>query len=153
RGGNFARTMLRLAQTRDSLSVVADQFGAPTSAELLADVTAHALSTLRLDHSAGGVYHCAAAGETSWFEYAHFVLATAKGLGVELRVQPDQVRPITTNEYPTAACRPLNSRLDTRALCATFGLSLPLWQTGVLRMMHEVVELDGIEPSTSTMPL
>ncbi|MFM8355325.1 MAG: dTDP-4-dehydrorhamnose reductase, partial [Gammaproteobacteria bacterium] len=117
RGGNFARTMLRLAQTRDSLSVVADQFGAPTSAELLADVTAHALSTLRLDHSAGGVYHCAAAGGTSWFEYAQLVLATAKSLGVELRVQPDQVRPITTNEYPTPARRPMNSTCTPCAAC------------------------------------
>ena len=138
RGANFARTMLNLAQTRDSLAVVADQIGAPTSAELLADVTAHTLRKFFSDPRTGGIYHCAAAGETSWFEYAKFALKIAARLGVKLRVQPDQIRPITTAEYPTPARRPLNSRLNTESLRVSFDLSLPHWTSGVERVITEL---------------
>jgi dTDP-4-dehydrorhamnose reductase len=139
RGGNFARTMLRLAAERDELRVIDDQVGAPTGAELLADVTAHALRAVDADPALCGLYHCAAAGETSWHGYARFVIDWARMHGQALKVAPDAVRAVSTRDYPTAAARPLNSRLDTRRLQQTFGLALPPWQQGVERMLSEVL--------------
>jgi dTDP-4-dehydrorhamnose reductase len=138
RGGNFAKTMLRLASERASLSVIDDQVGAPTSAELLADVTAHALRAARKNPELAGLYHCAAAGETTWHGYAGFVLAQAQALGHTLKAGPDQVHATTTASYPTPAQRPLNSRLDTRKLQSAFELELPHWQQGVARMLTEI---------------
>ena len=140
RGGNFARTMLRLAAERDSLNVISDQVGAPTGAELLADVTAHAARRLLADASVSGTYHCAAAGFTSWHGYACHVIAHAHALGRPLKAQAQSVRAITTSEYPTPARRPLNSRLDCSKLQHTFALQLPPWQHGVDRMLTEVLE-------------
>jgi len=137
RGANFAKTMLRLATERETLSVIDDQIGAPTSAELLADVTAHALRWAMRQPELAGLYHCAAAGETSWYDYARYVLAQAQALGCVLKVGPDQVKAISTANYPTPARRPLNSRLDTSRLQAAFGLRLPLWQAGIARMLEE----------------
>jgi len=138
RGGNFAKTMLKLAQERDALRVIDDQIGAPTGADLLADVTAHALArALELGSESSGTYHLAASGETSWHGYAQFVLTQAKSLGVSLKVQPEDVQAIPTSAYPTPARRPLNSRLDTRKIQDTFGLTLPHWTLGVARMLEE----------------
>lgn len=139
-GGNFAKTMLRLAGERETLTVIDDQFGAPTSAELLADVTAHALRALVQKPELAGLYHCAAAGETNWHGYARYVLTQAQALGQPLKVGPDQVQPIPTRDYPTPAQRPLNSRLDTRKLQRAFGLRLPPWQEGVGRMLTEIAQ-------------
>ena len=138
RGGNFAKTMLRLAGERESLTVINDQFGAPTSAELLADVTAHALRALGRQPRLAGLYHCVAGGETTWHGYAQYVLAQAQALGLPLRCGPEQVQPTPTSSYPTPASRPLNSRLDTRKLEQSFGLVLPHWQVGVQRMLTEI---------------
>lgn len=138
RGGNFAKTMLRLASERESLSVINDQFGAPTSSELLADVTAHAIRSVLQQPNLAGLYHCVAAGETSWHGYAQFVLKTAQGLGWPLKAGPEQVAATSTASYPTPAQRPLNSRLDTRKLQQNFGLELPAWQQGVARMLKEI---------------
>lgn len=133
RGGNFARTMLRLAGERDRLTVIDDQVGAPTGADLIADVTAHLLRARRDD--ASGTYHLAAAGQTSWHGYASFVIDWARAHG--LPVKASEVAAIPTSAYPTPAQRPLNSRLDTRKLRETFGLALPPWQAGVERMLTE----------------
>jgi dTDP-4-dehydrorhamnose reductase len=138
RGGNFARTRLRLAAERDMLQVIADQVGAPTGAELLADVTAHALRGALADPALAGLYHCVAAGETTWHGYAKYVLEQAQALGHTLKAGPAQVAPTTTACYPTPAQRPLNSRLDTSRLQAAFGLKLPPWQHGVTRMLQEI---------------
>jgi dTDP-4-dehydrorhamnose reductase len=138
RGGNFARTMLRLAAERDELRVIADQVGAPTGAELLADVTAHALRALAVDPALAGTYHCAADGETSWHGYACHVIEWARAHGHPVKVGPDAIRAIPTADYPTAAARPLNSRLDTSRLQRAFGLRMPPWQQGVERMLAEV---------------
>lgn len=138
RGGNFAKTMLRLAGERESLAVINDQFGAPTSAELLADVTAHALRQLQIQPALAGTYHCTAGGETTWHGYAQFVLAQAQALGMTLKAGPAQVAPTPTSSYPTPAKRPLNSRLNTHKLQAAFGLTLPHWQVGVARMLTEI---------------
>ncbi|MBP6777594.1 MAG: dTDP-4-dehydrorhamnose reductase [Piscinibacter sp.] len=140
RGGNFARTMLRLAAERDDLSVIADQIGAPTGAELLADVTAHAVRTARADPALSGTYHVAAAGETSWHGYARHVIEFARAAGRPIRVAPDRIAAIPTSAYPTPARRPLNSRLDTRKFERTFGLALPDWRLGVERMLREVLD-------------
>ncbi len=137
RGGNFARTMLRLAAERERLVVIDDQQGAPTGAELIADVSAHALRSAVGDPALAGTYHLAAAGETSWHGYARFVVDEARALGVALKVE--EIAPITTAEYPTAAIRPLNSRLDCGHLRASFGLALPDWRVGVARMLREIL--------------
>ena len=139
RGGNFAKTMLKLAQEREQLRVVGDQIGAPTGAELLADATAHAIRAARGDEKLGGTYHVVAAGETSWHGYARHVLAKAREAGVVLKVAPDAVEAVPTSAYPTPARRPLNSRLDTARFRAAFGLALPDWQLGVDRMLAETL--------------
>lgn len=135
-GNNFAKTMLRLARERTELKVIDDQFGAPTGAELLADVTAHALRSAIAQPQLAGLYHLAADGETTWFNYARFVIEQARTLGETLAVE--DISPIPTSAYPTPARRPHNSRLDTRKLRQSFGLHLPNWQDGVSRMLKEV---------------
>ena len=143
RGGNFAKTMLRLARERDTLNVVADQIGAPTSAELIADVTALCLQRVYSSEAAerlSGLYHLVACGETSWHGYARHVIADALERGQKLALTPEQVNPIATSDYPLPAKRPLNSRLDTTKLRDTFGLALPHWQYHVDRMLEELID-------------
>lgn len=140
RGGNFAKTMLRLAGERDRLTVINDQFGAPTGADLLADVTAHMVRNVlpgATDRFAG-IYHVAAAGETSWHGYARFVVDWASAAGLALKTSPDGVEPVPTTAFPTPAVRPHNSRLNTAKLRDSFGLHLPGWQQGVARMLTEI---------------
>ena len=139
RGGNFAKTMVKLAREREQLRVIADQIGAPTGADLLADFSAHALKAVLADPARQGLYHATAGGETSWHGYARFVLEQAQAHGQALKVQPSAVEAIPTSAYPTPAQRPLNSRLDCRKLCQQFGLRQPPWQDGVRRMLAEVL--------------
>jgi dTDP-4-dehydrorhamnose reductase len=139
RGGNFARTMLRLAGEREALNVVDDQIGAPTGAELIADVSVHCLRSLQSRSELGGTYHLAAAGATSWYAYACHVIAWARAHGQAIKVAPEAIRPLLSSAYPTPARRPLNSRLDCSRLQENFGLYLPPWQTGVERMLDEVL--------------
>ena len=140
RGGNFAKTMLRLAAEREQLTVIDDQWGAPTGAELVADVSAHAIAQVRAAPGKAGLYHLAAAGETTWFSYANHVLAHARQAQAAIELKATQVRPVATSHFPTPARRPHNSRLDTRKLQAVFGLTLPPWQTGVNRMLDEILQ-------------
>ena len=138
RGTNFAKTMLRLAQERERLTVIDDQFGAPTGAELIADVTAHAIrQCLRQPHDAG-LYHLAASGETSWHGYANQVLALARLIDSAIKIKATEVVAVPSSVFATAARRPLNSRLDTTKLQHRFGLVLPKWEHGVGRMMGEL---------------
>ncbi|WP_310460606.1 dTDP-4-dehydrorhamnose reductase [Sphaerotilus sp.] len=139
RGGNFAKTMLRLAAEREKLTVIDDQIGAPTGADLLADLTAQMLRTAMAqpDLDLSGTYHAVAGGQTSWHGYASFVIEQARRLGRELKVQT--IDPVPTTAFPTPARRPLNSRLDTAKLQASFGLRLPPWQQGVERMLTEIL--------------
>ncbi len=139
RGGNFAKTMLRLAQERESLTVIDDQWGAPTGADLIADVTAHAIRQVARCPQDAGLYHLVAQGETTWNAYARYVLAQARQVQPALAIQAREVRPVPSSAFPTPAQRPHNSRLDTRKLQATFGLQLPSWQQGVTRMLHEIL--------------
>jgi len=140
RGGNFARTMLRLARERDSLNVIDDQFGAPTGADLLADVTAHAIRSAGQRNELSGLYHLVAGGVTSWHGYATFVLDFAQRTGIQLKIAADAIKPVPTTAYPTPARRPLNSRMDSTKLKQSFDLHLPPWQDGVARMLSEVLE-------------
>jgi dTDP-4-dehydrorhamnose reductase len=139
RGGNFAKTMLRLAQERESLSVINDQIGAPTGADLLADITAQTIPHLLAQPELGGLYHLAAAGETSWHGYAQHVFAVARQQGTVLKLQDDLLKAIPTSEYPTAAQRPLNSRLNCSKLKSNFALHLPHWTVGVDHMLAEIL--------------
>jgi len=137
RGNNFAKTMLRLAKDRETLNVIADQIGAPTGADLIADVTALAIQKVVHQPELAGLYHLAAGGEVSWHGYASHVIQFAKANAQELAVE--SVVPIETTAYPTPARRPLNSRLNTQKLRDNFSLHLPDWQSGVTRMLREVL--------------
>ncbi|MFZ4599578.1 MAG: dTDP-4-dehydrorhamnose reductase [Terrimicrobiaceae bacterium] len=137
RGKNFARTILKLAAEREKLSVIADQFGAPTGADLLADVTAHTLRQGHRDNSLCGIYHLCSGGETSWHGYATFACDFARQAGVPLKVE--SIEAVPTTAFPTPAHRPLNSRLDTSKLRSVFDLNLPNWQSGVDRMLQEIL--------------
>ena len=139
RGGNFARTMLRLARQQPRLTVIDDQWGAPTGAELIADVSAHAIVQLRARPDKAGIYHLAAAGETNWFSYAKHVLAQAQSAQAAIEYAVKDILPISSSAYPVAATRPHNSRLDTRKLRTAFDLHLPPWQAGVDRMLAEIL--------------
>lgn len=139
-GGNFAKTILRLARERDELRIVADQHGAPTSAELLADVTALALHDVIRDPESNkaGIYHLVAGGETTWHAYAQAVIRLATDNGVRLKTTAERVHPIKTQDYPLPARRPANSRLDTQKLQSTFNLHLPHWHAHLARVVHEL---------------
>jgi dTDP-4-dehydrorhamnose reductase len=130
--------MLRLAAERDRLTVINDQVGAPTGADLLADVTAHAIRTVQHHPELAGLYHLVASGETTWYDYARFVIHFARDAGVDIKVADDAITPVPTSAFPTPATRPHNSRLNTDKLCANFDINLPHWQTGVARMLTEL---------------
>lgn len=136
RGNNFAKTMLRLAKEREALNVIFDQVGAPTGADLIADVTAHAILKVKQSADLAGIYHLVAGGEVSWHGYASHVIEFAGKIGEQLKVT--EVNPIESAAYPTPARRPLNSRLNTQKLRNNFALRLPEWQSGVNRMLMEV---------------
>ena len=139
RGGNFAKTMLRLAQERERMTVINDQHGAPTGADLIADVTAHAIRTALQRPELSGLYHLVAGGETSWHGYASHVIARAREMRPELAWKVGEIAPVPTSAFPTPARRPLNSRLDTRKLQQAFGLALPHWRHGVDRLLTEIL--------------
>ena len=141
-GGNFARTILRLAAEREALNVVADQRGVPTTAPLIAATTALLLRR----HGAMsqsfpcGLYHLAAGGVSNWHEYACHVVRAAIVAGKPLRLRPEAIRPIASGDYPLPARRPLNSCLDTTKLRRTFGIELPEWKTALAPVLHQILE-------------
>ena len=139
RGGNFAKTMLKLAQERERLTVIDDQIGSPTGAELLADLTAHALRHALRQPEVAGTYHAVAQGETSWHGYASHVIEFARAKGLPIKVPSSAIAAVPTSTFPTPAKRPHNSRLNTSKLRDTFGVNLPAWQSGVDRMLSEVL--------------
>lgn len=143
RGSNFAKSILRLAQQRTDLNVVEDQIGAPTSAELVADVTSvclHQLFQKSVDASSfSGTYHLACKGETSWHRYAQLVIGEALNCGMALRARPATVHPIRSDDYPSIAKRPANSRLDTSKLSNAFDITLPDWEIQIKRLVAELV--------------
>ena len=138
RGGNFAKTMLKLATERDRLTVIDDQIGAPTGADLLADLTAHALRTALVQQQVAGTYHAVAQGETSWHGYACHVIEAARMAGQPVKVALEAIKAVPTSAFQTPARRPGNSRMNTQKLRQTFGFMLPAWQVGVDRMLAEI---------------
>lgn len=141
-GSNFAKTMLRLAAERDTLKIVADQFGAPTSAALLADITAQAIGRYLREGKGGfpfGLYHLVASGLTTWHAYAQAVVKAAELAGKPLKIKADDIAPITTSDYPLPAPRPANSNLDTLRFRRTFGLRLPHWQDGLSHILQQIL--------------
>jgi dTDP-4-dehydrorhamnose reductase len=142
RGNNFVKAILRLAQEQESLAVVSDQVGAPTGADLLADITAHTIGSVLQRPEMAGLYHLAASGYTSFHEYASFILDFAQRANLPLRVASDAIRKISTSAFPTVAKRPCNSRLGTKKLQSTFGLHLPDWRAGVTRVLTEILDTD-----------
>lgn len=142
KGNNFAKTMLRLAKDREELSIINDQFGAPTGAELLADCTAHAITTAMRKPEVAGLYHLVASGITTWFDFANVVFTEAQSAGYKLALK--QTHPVATSEYPTPARRPNNSRLDNSKFQQTFDLTLPRWDVGVKRMLAELFTPSGL---------
>lgn len=140
RGRNFLRTMLRLASERERLNVVDDQHGAPTSAELIADVTAHALLAALRNPLLSGTYHLAASGTTSWWEYARTAIDMARQAGRPVRVTDENIAACRTTDFPTPAPRPHNSRLATDKLRGAFELTLPSWRDGVARAVQELCD-------------
>jgi dTDP-4-dehydrorhamnose reductase len=141
RGQNFLKSILRAAGLRDELTVVADQWGAPTHASVVAEVTALVLQKVLASpqpESLAGIYHLAAGGVTNWHAYASLAVEEALARGMPLRVTPARIRPTTTADYPAVAPRPRNSRLATDRLQETFGISLPPWHDGVRAVVAEL---------------
>ncbi|MBK6617706.1 MAG: dTDP-4-dehydrorhamnose reductase [Nitrosomonas sp.] len=143
-GQNFAKTILRLAQERDQLTIINDQFGAPTGAELLADITARIIPQLMINPELSGKYHVSAQGEATWYTYAKLILDFAREKQVAIKAGSDNIVPVATKDFATAAIRPLNSRLDTSRFRNVFQLNLPPWQTGVIRMLTELIALQNL---------
>ncbi|WP_404355918.1 dTDP-4-dehydrorhamnose reductase [Methylotuvimicrobium sp. KM1] len=141
-GNNFIKTILRLAQERDSLNIVADQFGAPTCAELIADVTAHAIIGFRRDQLTGGIYHLTSGGETTWHGLACYAVQRANENGMQLKLKPENIQPISTEAYPLPAKRPKNSRLNTGSLANSLELHFPDWRLYVDRVIRELCNRD-----------
>lgn len=142
-GQNFAKTILRLAQEREQLTIINDQFGAPTGAELLADVTAQIIPKLLINPELSGIYHVSPQGEATWYAYANLILAFAREKQIPIKVSSESMVPVATKDFATAAIRPLNSRLNTEKLRNTFQLYLPPWQNGVIRMLTELIALQN----------
>ncbi|WP_343645472.1 dTDP-4-dehydrorhamnose reductase [Enterobacter sp.] len=142
KGNNFAKTMLRLAKERKELSVIDDQVGAPTGAELLADCTAHAIRVAMVKPEVAGLYHLVASDTTTWHDYAALVFEQARKAGIELAIE--KLNAVPTTAYPTPARRPQNSRLNTEKFQQSFGLVLPAWDVGVKRMLAELFSADTI---------
>jgi dTDP-4-dehydrorhamnose reductase len=141
-GNNFAKTILRLGIERETLRIVEDQFGAPTSAALLADVTAQIVGRAKREGSSTlpyGLYHLTASGVTSWHGFARFVLEEAQKQGIALKIHPGDVQAITTEEYPLPAKRPANSQLHTELFRSTFDLTLPPWQEGIHHILQQIL--------------
>lgn len=138
KGNNFAKTMIRLAQERETLSVINDQYGAPTGAELIADCTVHAIKATLAQPEKAGIYNLIASGVTTWYEYAELVIGYVRDRGLPLKITA--INTVDTAAFPTPAKRPSNSRLNTEKLTTAFGLTLPEWQQGVIRMLNELYD-------------
>lgn len=143
-GNNFVKTMLRLAKDRSALSVVSDQIGAPTGAALIADITAITLAKRQITNVPEGVYHLAAAGETSWQQYTQFILDCANEIGLEIKCNSAGVSGVTSAEYPQKATRPKNSRLDLSKIETTLNIKMPHWQHGVAHVIQELSLLKAV---------
>lgn len=140
RGANFLKTMLRLAQERETLQVIDNQIGAPTSADLLADCSTHIIMAIRHRPDLAGLYHLTASGCTSWHHYACFVIDRARIAGLPIKIANENIQAVSARDFSNPTLRPENSRLNTSKLQNCFGLTLPIWQNGVSRILSEIIE-------------
>jgi dTDP-4-dehydrorhamnose reductase len=140
-GNNFLKTILSLIQEKESLNIVGDQWGSPASASMLSDVTFKIVDTILKNKNFNdyGTYHVTSEGETNWFDYASLISSEAMKLNIKVTCAPNKIHPILSSEYPTAAKRPLNSRLNTDKLKKTFMLELPHWESEVKRVIKEII--------------
>ena len=130
--------MIRLFQEKDELSVVNDQIGVPTSAELIADITSVCLmQALRNNTDLSGIYHLAPSGNTSWYGFAQYLLEKGQSIVDGLSSHSVNLNPIPTSQYPTPAKRPKNSLLNTNKISQEFGIFMPMWQTHVDRFLNQ----------------
>jgi dTDP-4-dehydrorhamnose reductase len=142
-GGNFVKTILRLAKERDELRIVADQFGAPTWARDLAQATASALNCWKTndwDNQLSGLYHLTAGGRTNWHQFAEEIVHLARKYDSVLGGKPLNIRPIATHEYPVPAKRPANSVLANDKIREAFGIVLPAWQDSLAECVRLIYE-------------
>jgi dTDP-4-dehydrorhamnose reductase len=141
-GRNFIKTILQLAKEKDSLHIVADQYGAPTSAELIADITALAIASYRKGCIDDGIYHLTASGTTNWYQLACYAIGKVHARGKKLSIDEKKIYPIATKDYPLPAKRPVNSALDTTAIRNALGIYLPIWTVYVDRMIDQLIDLE-----------
>ncbi|MFW5453806.1 dTDP-4-dehydrorhamnose reductase [Thioalkalivibrio sulfidiphilus] len=144
RGHNFIRTMLRLSAERESLQLIDDQHGAPTGAELIADITAQVIPKVMESRERAGLYHLASAGETNWHDYASFVIERAREAGWPVKVSRSGITAVKSDRFPVKARRPLNSRLACTALESAFGIFRPDWRVGVSRALREILACENL---------
>jgi dTDP-4-dehydrorhamnose reductase len=144
RGSNFLRTILRLANERMELRIVSDQYGAPTWARNIADITGHVLVGVQQERHSGrfksGIYHLCASGKSTWYDFADAIIEQAKILDTTKSIVTEKVLPITTEEYPLPASRPKNSQMDSSLLAARFGLTMPKWRSAMKLCIDEALE-------------
>jgi len=140
-GNNFLKTILRLIQDKDSLNIVSDQKGSPSSVSMIADVTFKIVDMIfkNKNFNAYGTYHVTNDGETNWHQYTCLIVSEAMQLGFKVKCEPNYVHPIPTSEYPTDAKRPLNCKLNTSKLKKTFMLELPYWESEVKKVLREII--------------
>ncbi|CDZ76238.1 dTDP-4-dehydrorhamnose reductase [Legionella massiliensis] len=142
RGHNFIKTILDLAKQRETLSIVSDQHGAPTSAELISDISCLAIMAARQDRLQPGIYHLTASGVTTWYDLARYVIEKALASNIELKIDPSKINPILTEAYPLPAARPKNSVLNNQTLASNLQIVLPDWRVYIDRMLGQLIELN-----------
>lgn len=149
-GNNFLKNILRLIQDKESLKIIADQWGRPTSASMLADVTFKIVDAILKNQNFKdyGIYHVASENETTWHQYAHFIANEAMQLNLKIKCKSDHIYPISTLEYPATAKRPLNSNLNIDKLKKTFKLKLPHWESEVKKVMKEIIKVSNLKNYT-----
>ena len=148
-GENFAKKILRLAHKHESLSIIHDQYGAPTGADLVADCVAHVIRSYFNNKKTCGIYHLVASGITTWYDYSVLIFECAAKMGMKLKVE--EVIPVAASDYNTVAKRPSNSRLSTNKIQDNFNLSLPSWEIGVERLLLELTELSQLKSSINNI--
>ena len=142
RGSNFIKTILKLAQEQEELSVINDQWGAPTGADLIADITSHAIRHVVANKQDMSLYHLSAGGETNWHSYAIYVIQQARSMRPDIAWVTKNIDSVTTSTKSACARRPLNSKLDTGKLQSAMHLHLPMWNFGVDRMLRTILDAD-----------
>ena len=142
-GNNFLKTILRLASEKDELTVVSDQYGTPTSAKLIADITYACINLAQNSlKNTSGIYNLTPLGETNWHGFANFIVSEAINNGLQLKLKQENILPIKSENYPQAASRPKNSILDSEKICKTFNLSMPEWEFDVKKLIKQLHEYE-----------